>query len=343
MVDISVSTNENVKKTTIIDILKFVCCFLVVCIHTKPFQNIFWLDAGVGLVTRIAVPYFFITSAYFLMLKNGKDFWKGILNLIILYSFWYVLSLALSKSTYSNANSFGWWVNVVRNYFWLTNGNPLWFVCALIWADVAVYALRKILSPKILLVIGVVMFLIGYFFSTAYSITSKIPVVKEINDTIISKIGTQNALFFAFPYVAIANFILTDNYCPSPKKSLTLWVMFWVALSIEAIIMVKILNSTLNYLWLFAMPMTYFAFKFSSGVYVKDRKIYFALRKLSAGVYLVHPIILEYVRCGLNALRLSDNANIMLTIVVFLISLLIAFLLFTLSNVKRLKFIKKII
>ena len=31
-------------------------------IHTKPFENNFWLNSGVGMITRFAVPYFFAIS-----------------------------------------------------------------------------------------------------------------------------------------------------------------------------------------------------------------------------------------------------------------------------------------
>ena len=52
-----------------VDIFKFFCAILVVAIHTKPFENIFWLDAAIGILTRFAVPYFFVSSAYFLFIK----------------------------------------------------------------------------------------------------------------------------------------------------------------------------------------------------------------------------------------------------------------------------------
>lgn len=343
MIDNDTLLNENVKKTTIIDIFKFICCFLVVCIHTKPFKNSFWLDAGVGLMTRIAVPYFFITSAYFLMLKDGKKYLKHTLNLVVLYSFWYILSLFCSKSTYLNANSFEFWKRVIINYFWLVNGNPLWFICALIWADLAMYLLRKKISPKVLLIIGAILLFIGYFFSTAYAVTSKIPAVVTINNAFISKIGTQNALFFAFPYVCLANYAVNDKSTLSAKKYFTLWMIFFVVLSVEAVIMVKFLHSTINHLWLSSLPMALFAFKFSNSILIRDRAIYYTMRKLSVGVYLIHPLIIDSIHSLLNSLHISDGANITLTITVFLISLLSSFLLYTLSKVKHLSFIKRIL
>ena len=52
-----------------VDIFKMACAILVMIIHTKPFENIFWIDAGIGMVTRFAVPYFFTVSGYFLYKK----------------------------------------------------------------------------------------------------------------------------------------------------------------------------------------------------------------------------------------------------------------------------------
>lgn len=47
-----------------VDCFKFICCILIIAIHAKPFASNYWLDAGVGLVTRFAVPYFFVATGF---------------------------------------------------------------------------------------------------------------------------------------------------------------------------------------------------------------------------------------------------------------------------------------
>ena len=48
------------KEYAAVDIFKFLCAVLVIIIHTKPFENVFWIDAAFGVITRFAVPFFFV-------------------------------------------------------------------------------------------------------------------------------------------------------------------------------------------------------------------------------------------------------------------------------------------
>ncbi len=63
------------KDYPAVDIFKMICAILVILIHTKPFVNDFWLDNAVGIITCIAVPYFFIISdhSFVKKLTNRED------------------------------------------------------------------------------------------------------------------------------------------------------------------------------------------------------------------------------------------------------------------------------
>lgn len=54
-------TNEH-KDYQFVDFLKFFFCLCVVAIHTTVFSDI----DGISAVLRLAVPFFFITSGFFL-------------------------------------------------------------------------------------------------------------------------------------------------------------------------------------------------------------------------------------------------------------------------------------
>lgn len=59
------------KRNEGLDALKFICAFLVICIH-EPFPGIF--GEYVTALSRIAVPIFFMISGYFYseIVKDGK-------------------------------------------------------------------------------------------------------------------------------------------------------------------------------------------------------------------------------------------------------------------------------
>lgn len=72
---------ENIKEKSIdsnyklIDLLKFVCAFLVIGIHTRPFQassnlldRLFYYD-----ISNYAVPFFYACTGYFLIVKASEE------------------------------------------------------------------------------------------------------------------------------------------------------------------------------------------------------------------------------------------------------------------------------
>ena len=73
------SEEQTRKKYNAIDIAKLICSFLVIAIHIKPFgatdNNILiYINDGIqNFIARIAVPFFFISSGYFLYKKSSKN------------------------------------------------------------------------------------------------------------------------------------------------------------------------------------------------------------------------------------------------------------------------------
>ena len=72
---------KNIKEKSInsnyrlIDLLRFICAFLVIGIHTRPFQaindvldNLFYYD-----ISNYAVPFFYACAGYFLIIKQPTE------------------------------------------------------------------------------------------------------------------------------------------------------------------------------------------------------------------------------------------------------------------------------
>ncbi len=129
-------TNEkelSVKKTQYfaIDLVKFICALLVVTLHiaTYAFSNMAVDGAaptGHGnilmlilmplyfVIVRVAVPFFFIASSYFLFKKikacpekRGEFVKKYCLRIFLLYVFWFVVSLPITIDKYFIAENGG--------------------------------------------------------------------------------------------------------------------------------------------------------------------------------------------------------------------------------------------
>lgn len=88
------------KNYNSIDLIKFIMALCVVTIHTCIVDSMSSLvqDILYSLI-RSAVPFFFITSAYFVMQRNGKDgilkYWKRIFQLYLSWSVINFISVSL--------------------------------------------------------------------------------------------------------------------------------------------------------------------------------------------------------------------------------------------------------
>ena len=56
-----------IKRYNSIDVFRLVCAIMIVSIHTQPLSDInsFAGYFASGIITRFAVPYFFVVSGYF--------------------------------------------------------------------------------------------------------------------------------------------------------------------------------------------------------------------------------------------------------------------------------------
>ena len=98
--DSAVMQNTNYK---LLDLMKFICAFLVIGIHTRPFQvvsdvadKLFYYD-----ISNYAVPFFYACTGYFLIVRQQN---KGvhekicfrIKKVLRLYVIWSIIYLPLT-------------------------------------------------------------------------------------------------------------------------------------------------------------------------------------------------------------------------------------------------------
>ncbi len=344
------STREQRKEYAAVDLFKFICALLVVVIHAKPFENIFWLDAGIGLVTRFAVPYFFMSSSYFLFKKlsacesfkeKARVYFTYFLRLIRFYAIWFVI--------FNLANiAFGYAINLplwyLQQFVFTTNGSPLWFMSALIWASLIVFLLSCVLNKYAVLGISCALWLLGYMLSTLLGVTAEWGFISFINQNVTPIIGTQNGFYFALPYVALAAIMATQTIKKEHKKNAILAGLFFVLLGVESVVAVMILNAPLTFLWLSALPMTYFIMRLTLTIDIKPSPIFYYMRKTSTMIYVVHVLIVKTLIKLFEATRVGaiDTQNLLLLLASVVISVGISWLAVMGAKTKGLNFLKYI-
>lgn len=330
------------------DLFKLFCAVLVIAIHTKPFADNFWLDNAVGLVTRFAVPFFFTASAYFLFAKikaaDGQSeraiITKYLLRLLRFYVIWYGIINLFDIAVGGKVQSIGYYL---KHFFFTNNGSPLWFVNALLWAVLSVGILRRFLGDKAILVLSLVCFAVGYSQSTLYGVTGafwdRFSAVSAIRDFI----GIQNGLFFAFPYVALGMNMAQTPVQKHGKRDIIGAAVCFALLGAESVLMVIKFHAPLTFLWISAIPMTYFTVRFLLSADLTPKPIYYGIRKISTLVYVIHIIIFKLLQRMAEVTAfgsLFDSHNIVLFLLTTVLSVGISAGIVALSETKPFRFVR---
>ena len=148
------------KKTyTTIDLWKFIFAFAVISLHANPFASLsptlnWYIES---LFTRLAVPFFYVTSGFFISLKL-KKYGLGVLktyrlNLLPKLLFWGSIALLLMfYPSFQTRNS------ITRTLLYLAKNaiiyprGSMWFMLALIVSSLLLqYVLKKRLKHRPLL------------------------------------------------------------------------------------------------------------------------------------------------------------------------------------------------
>ena len=314
------------NNTTSIDITKFIMAILVVAIHTEPFSFSFWLDKGFGIITRFCVPFFFVASSYFFFLKDGNPI-KYLKRLFMLYFFWSCIYLPFDIPSLKEMSI----PQILVKYLWTGNGHALWYLCGSMVGFCIVYILHKKFTPKVILIIAIVFLLIGCMKSTYASMLESFLKI-NINDFW----GSRNGLFYGFPYYALGLYVAKNRISVNEVKAKNIigFVLSFVLLCFESIILVLKFNATATILWISVLPLTYNFFMIVKNlkISITDNLSYF-IRKISTLMYVNH-CIFKYM--------FSYLEDIYLFFAVTVISFVVSVLIIVLSEKKSFEWLRKI-
>lgn len=318
--------NREIDNYKMVDIMKLIAAIMVICIHCSPIvpqENINFFIKSI--VCRIAVPYFFISSAYFV--RRGcsnkkhylKSYLKGLSKSYLAWSIifipigidWINQNLALSQELLPFALIFG--LLHVGTYY------QLWYIPAMIFSLFFVDKLVKCFSYKIVFLIASMLFMFGSL-ETYYGLLSN-GLLKEIFDIFIQIFfTTRTGLLFGMIFVTIGFFIY--DYQEKLKSFIkhvpTLTIIFGGFLIAEGSIVYNIERLDMNFL-LILVPFSFFFFLsvLSFPIYPKFNTG--KIRELSKFYYFVHPICIVIVEEIGNAFKLDFLSSGILSFLLILL------------------------
>lgn len=227
MQDVETEVNglENKRKNEGINQFRLIAAFMVVAIHTFPFYSI--NDALDTLITltlfRVAVPFFFMVTGYFVLAPfvkkptypYSRKIWQFIKKQLVIYvmAVLFYLPLSLYSGSFS-LNESVW--TLLKDFFFDGTFYHLWYFPAVILGLLIVMGLLRYLSLKWGLLVTLFLFILGVTGDSYYHFFNQVSFFQHLFDVYFQIFHyTRNGLLFA------PLFICLGVYCRLKKRTIT--------------------------------------------------------------------------------------------------------------------------
>lgn len=321
--------NKIIKRCSGIDVFRIIAAFMVIAIHTYPLKSLsptadFILTR---VICRVAVPFFFMTSGYFLISEYAENT-KKLTDFLKKTAVIYCISIAvyIPINIYSGYfNDEGILPKLIKDIIFNGTMYHLWYLpAAMLGACIAWLTVRKTGFTRAM-IITAALYVLGLFGDSYYGITENIGILKEIYGAFfeISEY-TRGGIFFAPVFFVIGG--AAAKYRRDFKTSdAMLFVLFFDLMLIEGLTLRHFKLQRHDCMYIFLVPCVYFLFRCLLSFQGTHKK---SLSRVALVMYIIHPMVIVAVRLaakltGTEAL-LIDNSFIHFA-AVSSISVLLAF------------------
>ena len=330
------------KKYNTIDIFKFIMAIFVIAIHT----NLMNTDQYplYSLLVKCAVPYYFMCTGFLLMNKIKKEkselfiIKKYIYKIIKLYIIWSIIYLPITIYSFINTphnhNLILSIIITIMKYFTIGEQYfswPLWYLLAIIYSLMVLYFLNRFkLNRKIIFLISIVLFIIGYIYD--YMIIN----IEMFNGTILSIlnilksiIGNSGRILQGLFYIYLG-MLLYDKQKNINKKNIYIFL--------SEIIILIILNCVINNP-IFKIPFNILVFIISIKIDLPNNSFSLYFRKFGVYMYFTHMIFYFIYSLFVG---FEKNKGINGFIITLICSISLSFLITIINKDKNNKFLNTI-
>lgn len=355
---------EGVRKPCFcVDLFKFICAFLVVSIHIPPFTtcNVLLDYVWNHCITRVAVPFYFISSGYFLFRKTSYgnfdiniplQYVNRIFKVYVIWTivyFPYVLKFKILGEGHEGirVSAFLKWV---RDCIFVGSYTQLWYLNATIIATLIItFLVYKRIRKKTILWIAIIMYVIGLLPQTYFGILeflkrfdfvwSSLKIIEKIIYT------TRNGFFEGFLFMVIGMLFAYKPISIKFKMAVIGFLVSMFLFLIEAIYL-KYLGWTRHHdMYIFLVPVSFFLFYIVSHIELVPSRIYIHLRKMGILIFYLHLLVAPIVEEGIsiidNMLDCNLNNSFFNYCCVVIITSIISQFIIVLSNVEKFDWLKR--
>lgn len=298
--DSAVMQNINYK---LLDLIKFICAFLVIGIHTRPFQTVsdvadklFYYD-----ISNYAVPFFYACTGYFLIVKQQNKSVhekicfrvKKVLRLYVIWSIIY-LPLAFCGWIIEGNREAVYLLRCLRNFIFVGDNFyswALWYLNGLIFALIFIDLLLRKFSIKQIVNFGSVMYVLGIILTMFEGHLDKLPMIVSAAVKLYFAVfvTTRNGLFQSLVFVSIG--MLVAEIEKLGKLRIGSGSIIAAALMYLTKIATSLIGGGQYFSKILDLPTFFFLFAVVISVCKKidlNGKFYVRLRNWSETIYFVH-------------------------------------------------------
>ena len=319
----------EIKTYNMVNVLRLLLAYLVVALHAVAFAS--FGDSVCNFMNnflfRIAVPFFFITSGYFLYFKSAVKgyFKKYITKLTLIFLIITIIdSLVMVPLWYSDYATMNTGL-LIKEF--LINGvhGSLWYFPALIISSTFVYVFIKKDAVKLLSIISIPLLIIGLMGDSYYGLIQNTPFLSLINIYEYFFNTTRNGITFAVPFLTLGVLINKYKIHKKLKFPKLLLILSFILYGIEYYIIVHtgIAKDYNIYFSLIFVDSLIFITALNSNISLK-KSISNYLREMSLWIYGFHGLIilLGYITCIFK----EDTSSMTVYILVCLVTTIIAWI-----------------
>jgi serine/alanine racemase len=294
-----------------LDYFKVVAAFLVIAIHTSPLSSV--NDTAnfvfIHILARVAVPFFFMVTGFFILSKKRLLLSRTKLQLFIIktckiYGIATLLYLPKNVSLgYFKDSNLG--IKIIKDIFFDGTFYHLWYLPATVLGVVIIASIACRFEEKTVFIIAGILYIVGMFGDKYYGIAVQLPYLKSSYDFMFGFFEfTRNGIFFAPIFLAMGAMAAREE---QEYKIKTLVIGFIVSVGMllgEGLLLhsFKVSEHGGN-MYITLIPCMYFLIRLLLRWRGKAKK---ELRTISMWVYLIHVFMISMIRDIAKALGLES-------------------------------------
>ncbi len=268
--------NRNVKADNCIDIIKLICCLLIVGMHIHPLlpspEINFYIQEY---ICRIAVPFFFLSTGYFFSGMDDRKRKSYIKRLLIIYA---VSSIIYLPCYFTEGIG-----KII--YFLLTAYNHLWYLNTLAICLLIIFMIDKY-APKFKYFLFIMLPVAIFFENYCRLIGSHS--LDDISSFL--EVSSIDRYLKAIPFILTGDVIRNRKIRTSIRTDIILFIILMASALAEVIFLRSVFGLTVSidvsvFGWTPAIPIFLFGIKTRSFLDPVSSKF---LRKTIDLVYIVH-------------------------------------------------------